>query len=130
MRLISGHSAPSGVATAANAENPVNRFQRVLGASITDLSRAFGVSRQTIYNWKSGESISAENVARLNELSKIVDVLAQEGIESSTSLMRLPISGNLDLRELVRQGRPPEFAARRLIEIVQRKPKPRRLRVD
>ena len=114
----------------ANVENPVNRFQRVLGASITDLSRAFGVSRQTIYNWKSGESISAENVARLNELSKIVDVLAQEGIESPTSLMRLPISGNLDLCELVRQGRPPEFAARRLIEIVQRKSKPRRLRVD
>jgi transcriptional regulator with XRE-family HTH domain len=106
-------------ATASPAKN-LEHIRAVLRPSVTDLAKALGVSRQAIYDWQAGRPIAADNVARLDDLSRAADLFAREGLQVATHVMRRPISNGKNFFEIIRDGGSAEKAAHSLIDIVRR----------
>lgn len=113
------------MASEASPAEKLEHIRKVLQPHVTDLARAMGVSRQAIYDWQGGSPISADNVARINDLARAADLFAREGLQATARVMRRPITGGKNLFEIVRDGGSAEAAARTLIEIVRRELKQR-----
>jgi orotate phosphoribosyltransferase len=101
------------------AEN-LARIHEVLKPAMSDLVNLFGVSRQTIYNWQTGEQPSLDNAARLDDLAKAVDVIVAEGIKTPSQLVKRKLVGGKTLLETVRDGGSASEAAHSLVRIVKR----------
>ena len=96
------------------------RVRAIFEPSITDLASLFGVSRQTIYNWQAGQTISQQNEHRLEHLARAADIIAEHGLAQKLSVLRRTISGGKSFFELVRDGSNPEATARVLVSTIQR----------
>ena len=55
---------------------------------MTELARTLNVSRQAIYDWQAGASITAENAEKLANLARATDVLAAERLTTSNEILR------------------------------------------
>lgn len=88
--------------------------------SIADIASIFNVSRQSIYNWMSGEKPSQESIDRLGDLAKAADLFLANGIESSTYLVRRKLDNGKTLMESVRDGGSAQDAARSLVQMAQK----------
>jgi transcriptional regulator with XRE-family HTH domain len=97
----------------------IGRIRDLLGPTVTDLAGLLSVSRQAIYDWQAGKSITAENSARLEELAKAADLLALEGLRGTSLALRRPIRNGKTFFDLVQEGGPAESAALGLIQIVR-----------
>jgi hypothetical protein len=94
-------------------------IKSTLRLSVSSLSRAFGVSRQAIYDWQAGKPIALENAERLSDLARAADVLAEANVEPSAQLFRRAISSGKGLLDLVRDGTSAEAGARKLVDILR-----------
>lgn len=92
----------------------------VLRPSVADLAKAFGVSRQAIYDWQAGRAIAAENAARIEDVARAAEIFAREGLQATPQMMRRTISGGKNFFEILRDGGSAESSARTLIDIVRR----------
>jgi len=97
----------------------ISRIRTVLNPTVTDLAAILKVSRQAIYDWQAGRSISAENAARLSELARAADLFAVEGVRGTSQALRRPIKNGKNFFNLIEEGTPADSAARSLIEIVR-----------
>jgi hypothetical protein len=97
----------------------ISRIRAVLNPTITDLAAILQVSRQAVYDWQAGKPIAEQNAARLAELVKAADLFAVEGLRATSQAMRRPIKDGKNFFELIKDGSPPDIAARGLIEIVR-----------
>ena len=91
----------------------------VLKPNITQLAVVFGVSRQAIYAWKAGESISENNADKLDDLNRAADIFVTAGMADAGRLMRRKFDGGRNLFDIVREGGSARLAATALIEIVR-----------
>lgn len=112
----------------APAEN-LERILSVLGPTTVELARALKVSRQAIYDWRSGASITAENAARLTDLARAADVFAAEGLTTTHQILRRQIAGR-SFFDRVREGESAEDAARLLLKVTRRELEQRRALAD
>src|SRR5262245_26376573 len=48
--------------------NEIGTIKKNLGLSVSEIAKCLGVSRPTIYNWKSGTALKDANAARFNSL--------------------------------------------------------------
>ncbi len=94
------------------------RIRSILNPTMTELARVLKVSRQAIYDWQSGASITAENAARLADLARAADVFAAEGLTTTHQILRRQFAGR-SFFDKVRDGEPAEDAARLLLKIVR-----------
>lgn len=98
----------------------LEHIRAVLKPSITDLALALGVSRQAVYDWQNGKSITTENATRLEDLARAADVFAAEGLTASAQLLRRPITSGKTLFDIAREGGSAEDAARILTHRIRR----------
>jgi transcriptional regulator with XRE-family HTH domain len=116
-------SAPSIRSTQLDLRSPVDnlaRVREVFVPSVTDLASLFNVSRQTIYNWQSGETIAPENADRLERLARAADHLAEHSLGQKLSVLRRRISNGKNFFELVKSGADAESIARTLVNTIER----------
>jgi transcriptional regulator with XRE-family HTH domain len=85
---------------------------------MTELARVLNVSRQAIYDWQSGASITAENAAKLADLARAADVFAAEGLTTTHQILRRQFAGR-SFFDKVRDGESAEDAAQLLLKIVR-----------
>ncbi|NGO53115.1 helix-turn-helix transcriptional regulator [Allomesorhizobium camelthorni] len=110
------------------AEN-LTHVRSVLKPTVTELARVLKVSRQAIYDWQSGTSITAENAAKLEDLSRAADVFQVEGLTASHQILRRRVAGG-SFFDKVANGESAEDAARALLTIVKRELEQRRSIAD
>ena len=111
-RVAALTSAPAGQLAAADLE----RALRVLGISLSEAGRLFGVSRSAVEQWLQ-RGIPAARLARAANLARIADILERNlKPERIAAVVREPAAayGGESLLALVREGRDDE--ARALLE--------------
>lgn len=100
-------------------QEDIARIRSVFKPSIADIAGVFNVSRQTIYNWMSGEKPLEESIEKLEDLGKAADLLLAYGIRSSY-LVRRKLGNGKTLMETVRAGGSAEEAARSLLRVAEK----------
>jgi transcriptional regulator with XRE-family HTH domain len=121
----SGHQmqymAPTvDVADVAPGRSPTEdlfRIREVLRPAVSDLAITFGVSRQSVYNWLNGESVTEENAAKLQDLAQAADVLAHEGIAVNAALLKRKFANGRTLLQVAQGGESARDAALQLVHI-------------
>lgn len=85
----------------------LQRLRRLSGLSWGEIARAVGVSRRTIHNWLTGARVAGVHLARLLELSRMIDIVATGSVEATrTSLMQLNANGRSIIDDLALAARP------------------------
>lgn len=107
------------VSSKTPAEN-IHRIREVLSSSMSDLAKSCNVSRQTIYNWLNGEQPRDEHSARLQDLALAADIIAEAGTPVNGLLLKRRMIEGKNLFEVVRDGGSARYAARLLVQIVNR----------
>ena len=87
------------VRSAFNSADTVRHIRAVLRLSVTELSKLFRVSRQSMHEWSNGGAVSQENGDKLAKISLLADVLAEAQIEVSPYILRRPLSSGKSLLE-------------------------------
>lgn len=95
------------------------QIREVFKPSVTELATLFGVARQTVYNWQSGQPIAPENAARLEDLAAAADMLQEDGLAGQSHALRRPLPGGGTLFDRVRQGDSAAQAALALVEMLR-----------
>lgn len=98
-RASSNESTAVLARSAFNSANTVRHIRAVLRLSVTELSKLFGVSRQSMHEWSNGGTVSQENGDKLAKISLLADVLAEAQIEVSSYILRRPLSSGKSLLE-------------------------------
>lgn len=109
-------SADSRFAPAiAPAAADLARIKSVLRFTVKDLAASLGVSRQAIYDWKSGSEIKAPNAAKLASLRDAADEFDRAGILPSPLLFQRKLPSGQTLLEAITTGRSGKEAATVLV---------------
>jgi len=104
----------------------IERIRRVFSPSVSDLAKAFDVSRQAVYNWLGGEDQpSPMHLGRLRALALAADILAETTVPVKTTLLRRKIVDGKNLMEIVQNGGQVEEAAKLLRSILQQETRQR-----
>lgn len=86
------------------AEHLAN-VRQVLNPAIADLATVFGVSRQAIYKWISGESTpEADKLERIRSLSLTADAFQKAEVTRASSLLKMKAFDGRSLLDLVAAG--------------------------
>lgn len=102
-----------------SAEN-LSRARAVLKPTVTELASLFSVSRQAIYNWQAGHSVTHENEVRLEQIARAADILDAAGFSEKSTLLRRKLPGGSTFFEKVRSGESAETVAVALVAFVSR----------
>lgn len=97
----------------------LEHIRAVLKVSVTDLAASLGVARQALYNWRAGDSISAENAAKLDDLAQAADFFAATGIAGTPQLLKRKLPGGKTLLEIAREGGSTKYAAQTLAHMIE-----------
>jgi DNA-binding transcriptional regulator YiaG len=117
------HSHDNGDrAKAANFVTPADdiaHIRAVLKTSVADLAHCIGVSRQSMYNWKSGTSIKSQNLSKLAQLKAAANVLLAEDIHRSPLVLERKLPGGKTLLESITDGADGYTAAMSLVNMLR-----------
>lgn len=94
-------------------------IRECLKPSIAELAKAFDVSRQAVYDWQSGKSVSEKNAERIRELAAACKLLASADVGSGSQLIRRKVRDNKNLLQLIASDFSGESAANALISILR-----------
>jgi transcriptional regulator with XRE-family HTH domain len=100
---ISGQSEISEGATSESARD-IAHIRAVAKISVSELSRAFGVSRQAVHGWIKGGTLSPRSAQRLSELARAIDVFLEAEIEASPQIFRRKAAGGQSILDAVREN--------------------------
>jgi len=90
------------------------------GRTMSRLPEAFGVSRQTLYNWIDGETPKAIHQERIRQLAEAAAVFAELGIKPTSATLDRTVAQGKTFLQLMAAGANGKETAKRLIRIVQR----------
>lgn len=119
--VIRGYSSNS-TSIPTESKTPLdnlNRIRDVFNPSVFDLSRVFGVSRQTIYNWLSGEQPKSSLAARIEDLASAADILAKEGFSTDNFILKRKVSNGKTLLDVFQSGGSAKNSAESLVKILR-----------
>mgnify|MGYP000976849105 CR=1 FL=1 len=87
------------------AAQHLSNIRQVLNPAISDLSIAFGVSRQAIYKWL-GDAVTPEpdKFARIVELSHVADAFRDAGVSRGSALLKMKAFDGRSLLDLLLEG--------------------------
>lgn len=98
----------------------IERIREVFSPAISDLAKAFSVSRQAIYNWLKGDQANPEHIASLRELALAADMFSEAAIPMNGALLKRKIVEGKNLFEFVQAGGSPIDASILIIQIIRR----------
>lgn len=114
-------SAQSSVQT--TVADQIALIRKAIKPSMGDLAKAFGVTRQTLYNWANGaKQPGSSHLTQLDDLSNAAQKLVEAGITGSL-IGRRKISNGRNLLELVQNGEDATETADRLIAMLNKETK-------
>lgn len=120
---ISYWAPNSEVADVAPIRTPAEDLEiirNVFRPAISDLAAAFGVSRQSVYNWINGEAVAEDNSQRLADLARASEILLANGISDARVLLKRKFSNGRTLFQVVAAGESASTAAQQLVKIYKR----------
>jgi DNA-binding transcriptional regulator YiaG len=104
-----------------SAVEHLENIRAVLYLAVGELAGIFGVSRQSVYKWLSGESEpESDALDRMQALSRVADALRDAGVERGRALSQSKVFDGCSLLELVRAGKDCVVAVGTLISEAQR----------
>jgi hypothetical protein len=104
---------------AISAAQDVAFIKSVLKVSTAELAKCFGVTRQSLYNWKAGSRIKERNAERVYQLKAAAILLAQEGLAATAHTLRRTLPGGKTLLETIKTGGDGHAAAQSLLTMVR-----------
>lgn len=104
---------------AVTAADKLEYIRTQLCMNVTDVARALKVSRQSIYAWSSGGTISAENFQKLEDLVQAANVIADARIRVTRPLMQRSITSGMNLLDIAAAGGSASTAAEDLVKIIR-----------
>ena len=112
-------------ATAAAQEAPfallMEDIRAGFGRTMSRLPEVFGVSRQTLYNWLSGEKTPKEqHHAKLHELAAAAKVFQTAGFKPNSATLDKAVVNGKSLLELIGEGANGQETANRLLRVLKR----------
>ncbi len=107
------------VSVSRNNASDVRHVLDVLKPSVTGLARYLGVSRTTIYDWKHGKQVGADNAAKLASFSRAADVIADANLQMSPLVRGRKLPGGMTLFESIASGADAEQAALALVTMLR-----------
>lgn len=90
------------------------------GRTMSRLPEVFGVSRQTLYNWRDGETPKAAYQERLRQLADAAQVFADFGITPTTPMLDRTVTQGKTFLQLMASGADGKETAKKLVRVVQR----------
>jgi transcriptional regulator with XRE-family HTH domain len=96
------------------------RIRSAMAPAVSDLAVTFGVTRQSVYNWLNGDSITDENAAKLRDLAQAADVLIDAGVQVNAALLKRKFSNGKTLLQVAQHGGSAREAALLLVQIQKR----------
>jgi len=123
-RLFTIIKADPATATAEVAYAPYARLmeevQAGFGRTLSHLPAIFGVSRQTLYNWMSGETPKEQHREKLVQLAEAARVFTESGVKPTALMLDRTITNGKSFVDLLSEGANGRDTAQKLIRIVQR----------
>jgi len=98
----------------------IARIRAVTKISVSELSRVFGVSRQTVHEWIKGGALSPKNAQTLSMLAQATDTFLEAEIDVTPEVFRRKISGGPSILEAVRESGNVADLARTLVSTLVR----------
>lgn len=117
------HTQNGHIATTADE---LARIRSTLKLTVAELADCIGVSRQAIYNWKSGADIKTKNAQKIESLKSATDAIATTGLSISALHLNRKLPGGKTLLEIVSTGGDGGSAARALVRMLQEEAETRR----
>jgi len=97
----------------------IAHIRSVLKTSVADLANCIGVSRQSLYNWKSGSNIKSQHLSRLAQLRAAADVLLAENISASPLVLGRKLPGGRTMLEAIAAGMDGYAVATQLVSMLR-----------
>lgn len=101
------------------AANDLEHAKSVLKLTMKQLAACLGVSRQAIYNWRSGAHIKDHNFAKLQSLTAAADVIAAANIPMSPLILHRVFPGGRPLLAVIGSGGDGADAAKSLLVMLR-----------
>jgi len=98
----------------------MSEIQDGFGRTMFRLSEVFGVSRQTLYNWKNGDTPKEEYRERLMQLHKAARVFSKEKFKPGANDLDIPLLAGQSILKLISQGGDGQELSEKLIRIILR----------
>jgi hypothetical protein len=98
----------------------MSEIQDGFGRTMFRLSEVFGVSRQTLYNWKNGDTPKEEYRERFMQLHKAARVFSKEKFKPGANDLDIPLLGGQSILKLISQGGDGQELSEKLIRVILR----------
>lgn len=98
----------------------MNEVKAGFGRTMSHLPAVFGVSRQTLYNWLSGEVPKEQHRGKLVQLAAAARVFVDEGFKPTPMALDRTVAKGKSFVELLGEGTDGKETAQRLVRIVNR----------
>ena len=98
----------------------VQEIREGFGRTLSHLPAVFGVSRQTLYNWASGEHPKVQHQAKLVQLAEAAKAFKEARVKPTALMLDRTISKGQSFVELLSKGADGREMAQKLIRISQR----------
>jgi DNA-binding XRE family transcriptional regulator len=115
---------PSRTAVASIADE-IAYVQSTLKMSAREVANTIGVSRQSLYNWKAGAEIKADNATKFANLKRAADVISAAGLNLTGVQLSRNLPGGKSLAENIAAGMDGGSAAASLVSMLQSEAKRR-----
>jgi DNA-binding XRE family transcriptional regulator len=95
----------------------INYVRETLNLSVTDMAKAFGVSRQALYDWQAGKNVADSNLLLLSQLEQACRILKEHQVEITPRLLKRKLKTGFTFLESVskREAIPATYA---LIDLI------------
>jgi transcriptional regulator with XRE-family HTH domain len=110
-------SRPRSNATAAD---DIDYIKALLKLTTTELAKYLGVSRQAIYDWRSGSHVKSHNISKLENLRDAAAVIADAGSGFSALQLNRRLPGGRTMLETIALGGNGYEAAQSLVNMLRR----------
>lgn len=111
--------------SATTADNLI-KIRNVFKPAVSDLANMFGVSRQAIYNWLSGEEPIDVHAEKIKDLASAAELAIQSGVAINGHVLKRKIVNGKSLFELVQSGESAKDSMLELLKILKRETEQRK----
>ncbi len=102
----------------ASVKEKLEYIETTFDLRVVWVAELLGVSRQAVYDWKAGKSLSEENHRRLDALYRAARRFKEAGLKSDYTTKHRLIGGELEFIHAL--GQDPLDAVEKLIEVAER----------